>query len=77
MSSTLDKKIRCPAVTCNAKFTKLFNMNRHYERFHLNNDMVEKCLLCGMIFPSCEELQKHYKRIHKPTKKFLLKESAF
>lgn len=78
MSSTLEKKkLRCPAVTCNAKFTKLFNMNRHYERFHLNNDMVEKCLLCGMIFSSCKELQKHYQRIHKPTKKFLLKESAF
>lgn len=77
MASAMEKKIRCPSVTCKAMFTKFYNMNRHYERFHLNNDMVEKCLLCGMIFSSCEELQKHYKRIHKPTKKFLLKESAF
>jgi hypothetical protein len=43
----------------------------------MNNDMAEKCLLCGSIFKSCRELQIHYKRTHRPTKKFVLKESAF
>ena len=77
MSSNIEKKkFKCPALNCNIQFTKVYNLNRHYERFHLNNDIAEQCLLCGSIFYSCEELQKHYKRIHKPTKKFVLKESA-
>jgi len=52
-------------------------LNRHYERFHLQQDFVEKCLLCGQIFQSCDELQNHYKISHKPSAKFYEKESAF
>jgi hypothetical protein len=43
----------------------------------MNNDIAEKCLLCGQIFPNCGELQTHYKKVHRPTKTFMLKESAF
>lgn len=71
------ERLKCPAIGCNSTFSRQFNLNRHYERFHVNNDTVEKCLLCGQIYNSCEELQIHYKRIHKPSKKFVLKESAF
>lgn len=78
MASNIEKnKFKCPAVNCENSFSRLYNLNRHYERFHQNNDMVEKCLLCGSIFSNCDELQKHYRRIHKPTKKFIMKESAF
>lgn len=63
-------------MNCMVQFTKIYNLNRHYERFHLNNDIAEQCLLCGSIFQTCKDLQKHYKRIHKPTKQFMLKESA-
>lgn len=68
---------KCPAVDCQNSFSRLYNLNRHYERFHLNNTLAEKCLLCGQIYSSCEELQRHYRKNHKPTKKFVLKESAF
>lgn len=71
------ERLKCPAIGCNNTFSRQFNLNRHYERFHVNNDTIEKCLLCGQIFNSCENLQKHYKRIHKPSKRFVLKESAF
>jgi hypothetical protein len=71
------EKFKCPAIDCKSQFTRQFNLNRHYERFHINNDMAEKCLLCGTIYQSCQELQKHYRRVHKPTKNFVLKESAF
>jgi hypothetical protein len=46
--------------------------------FHINNEnVVEKCFLCGQIFKDCSELQKHYEISHRPSKKFVLLESAF
>ena len=62
---------------CGKKFTRRFTLNRHYQNFHLNNELVEKCSLCGQLFESCEHLQKHYKFSHRPSRKFFLKESAF
>ena len=70
-------KFLCPAFNCKASFTREYNLNRHYERFHMNNDIAEKCLLCGQIFVNCAELQKHYRFAHKPSQNFVLKESAF
>lgn len=77
MDSGVQKKFSCPAFNCNSSFTRLFNLHRHYERYHMNNDIAEKCLLCGLIFSNCTELQTHYKKVHKPTKNFVVKESAF
>jgi hypothetical protein len=70
-------KFSCPAYNCKASFTREFNLNRHYERFHMNNDIAEKCLLCGEVYINCNELQKHYKLVHKPSQTFMLVESAF
>ena len=67
----------CPEKSCGRKFTRRFNLNRHYQNFHLNNELVEKCVLCGQMFQSCEDLQKHLRRYHRPSKNFFLKESAF
>ena len=67
----------CPEVTCQRKFSRQYNLNRHYEKFHLNSDICEKCFLCGQIFNSCDDLQKHYRRAHKPSKQFFIKNSAF
>jgi len=77
MAGVTKNKLSCPAYNCKALFTREFNLNRHYERFHMNNDIAEKCLLCGQIFLNCDELQKHYRIVHKPSKNFVLKESAF
>ena len=70
-------QFKCPILSCNLTFSRQYNLNRHYERFHLQQDFVEKCLLCGQIFQSCDELQNHYKISHKPSAKFYEKESAF
>ena len=67
----------CPEKNCGKKFTRRFTLNRHYQHFHLNNELVEKCYLCGQLFESCEDLQKHYQFSHRPSRKFFLKESAF
>ena len=64
----------CPEKSCGRKFTRRFNLNRHYQNFHLNNELVEKCVLCGQMFQSCEDLQKHLRRYHRPSKNFFLKE---
>lgn len=71
------KIFTCPILTCQTKFTRQYNLNRHIERKHLAQNFVEKCLLCGQIFQSCEDLQDHYKNYHKPNSKFYLKDSAF
>jgi len=72
-----NRRLNCPAINCNKTFSRPFNLNRHFERFHVNNDLVEKCLLCGQVFENCKSLQKHYSSYHKPSKKFYEKESAF
>jgi len=43
----------------------------------MNSEIAEKCLLCGQVFPSCEKLQKHFISFHKPSRNFVVKESAF
>ena len=68
----------CTEQNCGKKFTRQFNLKRHINLFHVNSDnVVEKCFLCGQIFKNCDDLQNHYKRTHKPTRKFVLVESAF
>ncbi len=70
-------RLKCPILTCNATFSRQYNLNRHHERFHLQQDFVEKCLLCGQIFQTCKDLQRHYRIVHKPSAKFYEKENAF
>ena len=73
----MENRIKCPAVNCNVTFSRQYNLNRHFETFHNNNDIVEKCVLCGQIFNDIALLNDHYRKFHKPTKKFYEKESAF
>lgn len=67
----------CPEPNCGKKFSRRFNLNRHYQNFHINTELVEKCLLCGQIFANCQQMQQHYKRFHRPSRRFFIKESAF
>ena len=69
--------LECTEEGCSAKFTRNYNLNRHIKKFHVGNLPVEKCFLCGQIFKTSEEFSKHFKRSHKPTRKFVLIESAF
>ena len=67
----------CPSAGCSSKFTRRCNLNRHFEKYHLGNNPIEKCFICGQIFHTCEDLKKHFKKCHKPTRQFVLTESAF
>ena len=69
--------LECTEEGCSAKFTRNYNLNRHIKKYHVGNIPVEKCFLCGQIFQNTEDLSKHFKRSHKPTRKFVLIESAF
>src|SRR5574343_499053 len=62
---------------CNKSFTRRFTLQRHLQRYHINNDIIEKCVLCGQLFNNITILNKHYRKYHKPSKKFYEKESAF
>ena len=68
----------CPEENCRKSFSRQFNLTRHFNKVHINSEnVVEKCFLCGQIFKNCSELQIHYQIAHKPTKKFILIDSAF
>jgi hypothetical protein len=69
--------LKCPEVNCPLIFKKRYNLNRHYEKFHLHATIVEKCYLCGQIFENCHKLQEHYISHHTFNKKFKVIESAF
>ena len=71
------EELICPEKKCGKKFSRRSNLNRHYQNFHLNSQLVEKCTLCGQLFEDCQDLQKHYRFSHRPSRKFFLKESAF
>ena len=62
---------------CNQSFSRRFTLQRHLQRYHINNDIIEKCVLCGQLFNNITILNKHYRKYHKPSKKFYEKESAF
>ena len=69
-------ELKCPDKNCPLIFTKRFNLNRHYEKFHMNSVIVEKCFLCREIFENGEKLQQHYLSQH-TVHKFKPVESAF
>ena len=69
--------LKCPDSNCPLIFQKRYNLNRHYEKFHLHSSIVEKCYLCGQIFEDCHKLQEHYISRHTFNKKFKVIESAF
>lgn len=67
----------CSEDGCQATFTRKYNLDKHFQRYHTGNLPVEKCFLCGQIFNNCEDLSRHFQTYHKPTRKFVLVESAF
>jgi len=71
------EELICPEENCKRKFTRRYNLNRHYATYHLHQNTIEKCQLCGQIFQTFEQLQMHYKHSHRPSRKFFVKESAF
>jgi len=68
----------CTIGNCNKRYNRKFNLKRHQNDAHVNQiNFMERCLLCGQLFNTCDELQRHYHRAHKPSRQFVIKESAF
>lgn len=64
----------CP--TCNIKFAKKFNRDRHVKLTHNNIVRVFDCTFCGAFFDSMEKLRQH-RQSHRPVTGFEVKTSAF
>ncbi len=71
------KKLKCTEKNCFASFSRNWNLERHKQRKHLNNNFSENCLLCGETFLEANKLQTHLIVDHGPSDKFYEKESAF
>jgi len=68
----------CGIGHCNKQFNRKYNLKRHQHDLHLNQvNLMERCQLCGSLFNNCDDLQQHYRRSHKPSRHFVIKESAF
>jgi len=70
-------RFRCKFEGCNQTFSRVWNYNRHYSRYHSDNVFSENCLLCGKTFTESGKLQKHLIIDHGPSDKFYQNEAAF
>jgi len=76
--SNVSKMFVCGVENCTRRFQRKFDLKNHRNQVHLNENVpMTKCLLCGMIFMSDGELQDHFAVIHKPSRRFVKKDSAF
>ena len=67
----------CKVDGCGRRFKRKFDLRQHIGQRHVGNSTVEKCFLCGQIFYHCDELQDHHATHHKPSRRFVVKESAY
>jgi hypothetical protein len=67
----------CKANGCGRRFQRKFDLRQHIGQRHVGNQTVEKCFLCGQVFYHCDELQEHHAKVHKPSRRFIVKESAY
>lgn len=67
----------CSFDGCNKSFTRKFSLRQHQRRVHETEVPVERCHFCGQIFANCNELQEHYITAHPPSRRFIIRESAF
>lgn len=70
-------KFVCKVDGCGRRFQRKYDLRQHLNQRHVGNDAVEKCFLCGQIFYHCDELQEHHATHHKPSRRFVVKESAY
>lgn len=63
--------------SCSSVFTRKDNLRRHIQRYHIGSEVMEKCFLCGMLFKSVEEFNKHATEYHKSTNDFTIRDNAF
>lgn len=70
------KNFVCRINNCNKAFTRKYSLTQH-QRTHQREIPLERCVLCGQLFNNCDELQQHYPIAHPPSRRFVVRESAF
>ena len=70
------KMFVCQEANCGRRFRRKFDLRKHIHHLH-GNQIVEKCFLCGQLFAERLALQEHYRKYHKPSRHFAVKDSAF
>jgi len=70
------KQFVCHIDNCNKSFTRKYSLVQH-QRTHQTEVPLERCVLCGQLFNNCDELQQHYPTAHPPSRRFVVRESAF
>lgn len=65
----------CPEANCGRRFQRRYDLKNHIHNLH-GEKIVEKCFLCGQLFNDRLTLQEHYSKYHKPSRHFVVKESA-
>ena len=72
------KKMFFKCSSCESKFTRKSNLQKHFNTKHLGGNKIAKnCFLCGQLFNSYEILDDHIQNFHKPSQYFEIRESAF
>jgi len=66
----------CQEPNCGRRFRRRFDLKKHIHHLH-GNEIIEKCFLCGQLFEDRLTLQEHYRKYHKPSRHFVVKDSAF
>jgi len=66
----------CQEANCGRRFRRRYDLKTHIHHQH-GERIVEKCFLCGQLFEDRLKLQEHYSKYHKPSRHFVIKESAF
>ena len=65
----------CREANCGRRFQRRYDLKKHIHHLH-GEKIVEKCFLCGQLFEDRLTLQEHYSKYHKPSRHFIVKESA-
>lgn len=66
----------CQEANCGRRFQRRYDLKNHIHHSH-GEQIVEKCFLCGQLFEDRLTLQEHYSKYHRPSRHFVIKESAF
>lgn len=66
----------CEEANCGRRFKRRYDLKKHIHALH-GEQIVEKCFLCGQLFESRQPLEEHYRKYHKPSRHFVVKDSAF
>lgn len=66
----------CQEPNCGRRFVRKYDLRRHIHHLH-GEAIMEKCFLCGQLAENREILENHYRKYHKPSRHFVVKDSAF